>query len=103
MKIVLNDGSEVDGMIGRFQNTIELTIPKSDAVAMLPKFMDADVMSTIKYYFGAWIYSYTGFTRFSSLDNPRVDEMRVWMEGKEEDIRVEKFPRFDEPYMPKGE
>ena len=102
MKIVLKDGTEMNGTVGQFQNMIDISLAKADAISMLPKFMDPDAMSVVEYYFGPWKTVYTGFNRFSNMENA-ANEMRVLMAGKEEDIRVEQFPRFEEAYMPKGE
>ena len=103
MKIVLNDGTEMNGTVGQFRNTIVISLAKADAISMLPKFMDPDAMSVVEYYFGPWKTVYTGFSRFANMENAITNEMLVWMEGKEEDIRIEQFPRFEEAYMPKGE
>jgi hypothetical protein len=102
MKTILKDGTEIDGIVGKTGNFIEITISKSDAPSLLSKFLDPDVMSIIEYYSGAWKTVYTGFSRFSHMENPINDEMRVWMEGKEEAIHVEQSPRFDNAFMPKG-
>lgn len=103
MKVVLKDGTEINNaMVGKSFNLLELTMTKQEAVTLLPKFMDEEVMSEITYVSGAWNTIYKGYKRFSHLDNPREDEMRVWMEGKEEETSSEKTPRFDDMYMPKG-
>lgn len=103
MKIILHDGTEIqNAMAGKAGNMLELTMSKTDAVALMSKFMDTDIMSEIEYYSGAWKTVYTGFTWFSYMENPRADEMRVWMKGGENAAVGEPIPLFDEMYMPKG-
>ena len=103
MKIVLKDGTEIqNATIGRVRNLLELIMSKADAVANLSKFMDPDVMSEIEWYHGIWKEPYIGFSRFSHLENPKEDEMRVWMEGTDEATVGEKIPTVDKMYIPKG-
>ena len=59
-------------------------------------------MNEIEFYMGAWKTKYTGFNRFSHMENPLADEMRVWMEGNENSIVGEREALYDEMYMPKG-
>ena len=105
MKIVLKDNTEIQGAsVGQLIGTrmIELVMPKADALANLSKFMDPTVMDEITAYFGAWKNVYTGYNYMDHMDNPKADEMRIWMEGSEDAAISEQMPIYADMYMPKG-
>ena len=103
MKIVLKDKTEIpNGMAGKIDNRLELTMSKENAVANLPKFMDPEIMSTIEYNRGAWKAIYSGFTRVTHMENPKDNEMHVWFEAVGDYSVSDPIPLFDDMYMPKG-
>lgn len=103
MKVVLNDGTEIqNAMVGKMNNFLELTMSKTDATVHFAKFMDPEVMSVIDFYEGIWKTTYTGFNRLSHIENPKEDEMRVWMEGTFESTVGEPIVLVDPMYVPEG-
>lgn len=104
MKIILNDGTEIENAIaGEYRNQLCITMSETDAVASIARFMDKDVTDAITFVSGIWNTIFHHFNRFLYMEKSHEDEMQVWMEGKEDEIIVEKQPRFDEAYMPKGD
>lgn len=105
MKIVLKDGTEIkNAMIGKLNDQlIELSMSKADGAAYFQKFIDPSVMSEIEYHSGIWKTVFKGFSRFSSLENPHEDEMRVWMESDGNATVSDPIPLVDEMYIPKGD
>lgn len=104
MKIVLKDKTEIqNAMVGQLGNRLELTMSKTDAVANISKFMTPEIMSEIEFYHGVWKTIYIGFTWFTNMDNPKEDEMRVWMEATGDFSVSDPIPLVDDMYIPKGD
>ena len=104
MKIVLKDKTEIqNAMVGQLDNRIELTMSKNDAITNLPKFMNPEIVSEIEYYTGVWKIVYSGFTWFTNMDNPKENEMRIWLQAPGEYSVSDPIPLVDDMYIPKGD